>query len=96
MLVYSDFHSVELLRGLPPEWKTGSFRGLRTRCGLILDRLEWKLDAGVATAEFTAWRETEAKISLGLPGAFEDSVRGNRKLADGERLVLTWILHNRK
>ena len=94
MLVYSDFHSVELLRGLPSGWRTGSFTGLRTRCGLILERLDWDLDAGIVTGEFTAWRETEAKISLGLQDAFMGPDSGNRKFVGGERLVLTWISRN--
>ena len=94
MLVYSDSNSVELLHALPPEWKAGSFTGLRTRCGLILDRLDWDLDVGIVTAECTAWREMETKISLGLPEAFENQDRGSRKFASGERLVLTWISRN--
>jgi hypothetical protein len=61
---------------------------------LILERLDWDLDAGIVTGEFTAWRETEAKISLGLPKTFENPDRGSRKFASGERLVLTWISRN--
>lgn len=39
MLIQSTPESITLLPALPDQWKDGSFKGLRTRCGLTVDAL---------------------------------------------------------
>jgi hypothetical protein len=62
MLVDSRPGVVDLLPALPPEWRGGSLRGVRTRAGVRLDELTWDLDKGVARAVLASARELEIVV----------------------------------
>ena len=62
MLVDSRPGVVELLPALPPEWRSGSLRGIGTRTGVRLDELTWDLDQRVARAVLTSARELEIVV----------------------------------
>ena len=58
MLVYSDDAHIEVLPALIPEWRKGSVRGLRTRCGVAIERLFWDMEAGEVSLTLKAARDT--------------------------------------
>ena len=44
MFVYSDEHTIELLPAWSDKLGSGMVKGLRTRCGLTIDKLKWDVD----------------------------------------------------
>ena len=44
MLVYSDEHTIELLPAWSDKLGSGMVKGLRTRCGIMIDELKWDVD----------------------------------------------------
>ncbi|MEU1178670.1 glycoside hydrolase N-terminal domain-containing protein [Streptomyces sp. NPDC005820] len=62
LLLDSRPGTVELLPALPPEWRSGSLRGIRTRAGLCVDELTWDIDKGVARTVLTSPRAREVVV----------------------------------
>jgi hypothetical protein len=54
MLLDSRPGIVELLPARPPEWRSGSLRGLATRAGVGVDELTWDVSEGFAKAVLTS------------------------------------------
>lgn len=44
MLVYSDEYTIELLPAWSDKLGSGMVKGLRTRCGITIDKLKWDVD----------------------------------------------------
>jgi hypothetical protein len=60
MLIQSANKTVELLPACPKQWPEGKIKGVRTRCGVVVD-LEWK-DNKPVKAEFKAHRKTDLNV----------------------------------
>ncbi|WP_329262042.1 glycoside hydrolase N-terminal domain-containing protein [Streptomyces sp. NBC_01478] len=54
MLLDSRPGIVELLPARPPEWRSGSLRGLATRAGVGVDELTWDVSEGLAKVVLTS------------------------------------------
>ncbi|MBK9383972.1 MAG: serine hydrolase [Planctomycetes bacterium] len=62
MLLQSEREVIELLPALPPEWTSGSVRGLRARGGFEVD-VRWNA-GGLEEAELRATRDGELRLRL--------------------------------
>jgi alpha-L-fucosidase 2 len=62
LLVDSRPGVVEVLPALPPEWPTGSVRGIETRAGVHVEELRWDLREGVARVVLTSRRERDVIV----------------------------------
>jgi hypothetical protein len=62
MLVDSRPGVVEVLPALPPEWRTGSLRGIGTRAGVSVDELTWDVERRVAQLVLSARHEREVVV----------------------------------
>jgi hypothetical protein len=67
MLLDSRPGVVELLPALPPEWRSGSLRGIATRAGVSVDELTWDVTAGFARVVLTS--PIERDVTLVCRGA---------------------------
>ncbi|WP_433187525.1 glycosyl hydrolase family 95 catalytic domain-containing protein [Actinoallomurus sp. CA-150999] len=76
MLVDSRPGIVELLPALPPEWRSGSLRGITTRARVTLEELRWDLRAGTVSAVLTSAQERS--ITLVCRDAREGADRRKR------------------
>lgn len=75
LLVDSRPGNVELLPALPPEWPSGSLRGIHTRAGVTVDELSWDMEEGVARAVLTSSHEREVMVSCRRVADWRRSVR---------------------
>ena len=64
MLLYSDDSRIELLPALPREWRRGTALGLRLRCGGVVEKLQWDLDAGWVMLDFTLTQDRTLVIRV--------------------------------
>ena len=48
-----------MLPALPPEWPSGSLRGIETRAGVCVEQLSWDMHEGVAQVVLTSVRERD-------------------------------------
>jgi hypothetical protein len=62
MLLDSRPGVVELLPALPPEWRSGTLRGIATRAGVRVDELRWNVQEGAARVVLTSPREQEVVL----------------------------------
>jgi len=62
MLLDSRPGIVELLPARPPEWRSGSLRGLATRAGVSVDELTWDVTDGFARAVLTSPLERDVTL----------------------------------
>ncbi|MCO6008071.1 glycoside hydrolase family 95 protein [Actinoallomurus purpureus] len=76
MLVDSRPGIVELLPALPPEWSSGSLRGIVTRARVTLEELSWDLRDGTVRAVLRSTKEQS--ITLVCRGAREAAGRRRR------------------
>ncbi|MFI6340307.1 glycosyl hydrolase family 95 catalytic domain-containing protein [Streptomyces sp. NPDC050535] len=67
MLLDSRPGIVELLPALPPEWGSGSLRGIATRAGVSVDELTWDVPEGFARVVLTS--PVERDVTLVCRGA---------------------------
>ncbi|WP_329549459.1 glycoside hydrolase N-terminal domain-containing protein [Streptomyces sp. NBC_01356] len=62
MLLDSRPGIVELLPALPPEWRSGSLRGIATRAGVSVDELTWDVTEGFARVVLTSPIERDVTL----------------------------------
>ncbi|MGQ4389293.1 glycosyl hydrolase family 95 catalytic domain-containing protein [Streptomyces sp. SAS_270] len=62
MLLDSRPGVVELLPALPPEWPSGSLRGIFTRAGVSVDELTWDVTEGFARVVLTSPLERDVTL----------------------------------
>ncbi|MFG2780243.1 glycoside hydrolase family 95-like protein [Streptomyces prunicolor] len=63
MLLGSRPGTVELLPARPPEWRSGSLRGLATRAGVGVDELTWDVSEGLAKVVLTSPLERDIVLA---------------------------------
>ncbi|MEV7889308.1 glycosyl hydrolase family 95 catalytic domain-containing protein [Streptomyces sp. NPDC002817] len=62
MLLDSRPGTVELLPARPPEWRSGSLRGIATRAGVCVDELTWDVTEGFARVVLTSPLERDVTL----------------------------------
>ena len=88
LLVDSRPGIIELLPALPPEWPTGSLRGITTRTRVALDELRWNLREATVRAVLSSARAQS--ITLVCRGARDAADRRRRvDLPQGGRVTIT-------
>ncbi|MFD2334453.1 glycoside hydrolase N-terminal domain-containing protein [Cohnella sp. GCM10020058] len=65
--LYSTTDRLELLPAMPPELAEGALSGLRTRAGIVVDRLAWRLPAGEIDLCGTPLRDGAIRLLCGRP-----------------------------
>ncbi|WP_327319803.1 glycosyl hydrolase family 95 catalytic domain-containing protein [Streptomyces sp. NBC_01235] len=62
MLLDSRPGTLELLPALPPEWRSGSLRGIATRAGVSVAEMTWDVTAGFARVVLTSPLERDVTL----------------------------------
>lgn len=65
MLLHSSPDSLRVLPSLPTRWKSGSIKGLRTRCGVEV-ALRWDQSKGIVDIRLHAVRESNLRLHVGF------------------------------
>lgn len=89
MLIYSKANEIELLPALSDVLRRGEIRGLRCRCQVAVDRLEWDLAAGRIETVLTSTKDqlVTLRVRRGIRSATVSATE-TVKISNGNRILL--------